>query len=414
MSSAVLDLHTEIYEQHLMEAGFLWLLRDNAVCDVAYDLDDLCELDERVEAHLDGLRLGADEAWNVCRQQLDDMDGGEAFAAMSVAICSGELEPVAQVLDVAGGAPDTARGLASALGWATLEQAQRLLPGLLYPRCPAPLHHIGIAAAAAHRTDPGPSLDKALRSDDLRLRARALRAVGECQRWDLHAELDDALQSDDPTCRYAAGWSAVVLGRPQGASTLWDVATSGGPFAEGATSMAVRRLAPADAAARLCELHGSNPRAAITGAASAGTSASLPGLLDALTEPTTARLATQAIHHITGLDLDAGELEGSAPEGFRAGPSDDPDDEDTALDPDESVPWLDPEAVRRWCAGHTAELASDTRYILGKPMTPPWLQQVLARGRQPVRASAALELAIRAPDRGFEQVRAPGFRQRRD
>lgn len=39
------------------EAAFLWLKRDHAVRAPHYSLGDIVKLDERVEAHLDGLRV---------------------------------------------------------------------------------------------------------------------------------------------------------------------------------------------------------------------------------------------------------------------------------------------------------------------------------------------------------------------
>jgi hypothetical protein len=44
-----------IVEQHAEEAAFLWLLRDAAVRAPHYSLKDLADIDERVEAHIDGL-----------------------------------------------------------------------------------------------------------------------------------------------------------------------------------------------------------------------------------------------------------------------------------------------------------------------------------------------------------------------
>ena len=220
------------------------------------------------------------------------------------------------------------------------------------------------------------------------------------------------MSSDDEACRYAAAWSAVVLDRPAGPSALWDVAAGGGPFAEQASRAAVSRLDPADAEKRLRGLHHSDPRAAIAGAGALGCSASISWLLDDLAEPEMARLAGEAIHCITGVDWKEAGLEGSAPDGFSAGPNDDPADEDTDLDPDESLAWPEPEAVRRWWSQHAGEFDATQRYLLGKPMTPPWLERVLRSGSQPVRALAALELAIRTPGHPLEEIRAPGFRQR--
>jgi hypothetical protein len=52
-----------IIEQHAEEAAFLWLLRDAAVRAPHYSLKNLADLDNRVEAHLDGLRIAGLEGW---------------------------------------------------------------------------------------------------------------------------------------------------------------------------------------------------------------------------------------------------------------------------------------------------------------------------------------------------------------
>lgn len=46
-----------IVDQHAEEAAFLALLRDYAVRAPHYDLEELAELDQRIEAHLDGLAI---------------------------------------------------------------------------------------------------------------------------------------------------------------------------------------------------------------------------------------------------------------------------------------------------------------------------------------------------------------------
>ena len=52
-----------IITQHAEEAAFLWLQRDAAVREPHYSLADLAELDNRVEAHIDGLRIAGDAGW---------------------------------------------------------------------------------------------------------------------------------------------------------------------------------------------------------------------------------------------------------------------------------------------------------------------------------------------------------------
>ncbi|HZU36110.1 MAG TPA: hypothetical protein VFA18_09385, partial [Gemmataceae bacterium] len=93
------------------------------------------------------------------------------------------------------------------------------------------------------------------------------------------------------------------------------------------------------------------------------------------------------------------------------GPTEDPADENVAMDADDNLPWPNPPAIEKWWKANQAGFARGTRHLLGKPLTPEWLQHVLRTGRQRQRAAAALELAGLQPERGLFEVRAPGFRQ---
>lgn len=56
----------DIVSQHVEEAAFLWLLCSNSVCQPHYALNDLAKIDDRVEAHLDGLRVAGEPGWELC------------------------------------------------------------------------------------------------------------------------------------------------------------------------------------------------------------------------------------------------------------------------------------------------------------------------------------------------------------
>jgi hypothetical protein len=79
----VLDIHGE-------DAAFLWLTRDNAVQAPHHSLKDLAKLDDRVEAHLDGLRVSGDDGWHLAQEQLKHRGPGEYFVAMMLALESDE------------------------------------------------------------------------------------------------------------------------------------------------------------------------------------------------------------------------------------------------------------------------------------------------------------------------------------
>ena len=408
-------LEAEIHEEHARQASFLWLLRDSATRDTAYDLAELTELDDRIEAHLDGLRLAGEGGWEACKALLEEPEGGEVFGAAVVAVDRWDLRGVARVLDAFAGAFNLARGFVAALGWTPFDRVKRLLPGLLSGRCSPALHWLGISACAAHRQDPGPALGYAIVANDTRLKARALRAAGELGRVDLLPEIRVELQAEDEACRFWASWTAALFGDPSAAQSLWGFASGAGSFAERAACMAMRRMDPSVAYTWLYSLAGSarDARVPFGAAAALGDPAIVPWLLEAMRAPETARLAGGALTMITGVDMVTEKLEGPAPEGFQAGPTDNPDDEDVSMDPDESLPWPDHAAVEKWWRGHAGELKRGTRHLLGKPMTPEWLDKVLKTGSQPARAAAALELSLRQPRRPVFEVRAPGFLQRR-
>ncbi len=73
-----------IVQLHAEEAAFLWLLRNNAILAPHYALNDLAKLDDRVEAHLGGLRIAGDAGWKVCKEGLGQKAADEVFAAAFV------------------------------------------------------------------------------------------------------------------------------------------------------------------------------------------------------------------------------------------------------------------------------------------------------------------------------------------
>ncbi|XXY51490.1 TIGR02270 family protein [Sorangium sp. So ce269] len=408
-------IEADLFEQHAVEAAFLWSYRDAAVLDPLYDLESLGELDERLEAHVDGLRLAGDVGWEICKDAIDEEEPGSLFAPMVLAVERRDLRGIAQVLDVGGGAPALARAIVSALGWVSFAKVRAILPGLLSHRVGPELRAIGIAACAVHRQDPGAALGYAVISSDVRLKARALRAAGELGRADLLDEVRGALGSEDEACRFAAAWSAAVLGDVAALKVLGAIADRGGPFAERACAMAMRRIDPAVASTWLRAVAGTprGARVALAGAAALGDPALVPWIIECMGTPELARAAGAAFTMIAGVSLEEEKLRGGPPPGFQGGPSDDPEDEDVAMDPDESLPWPDREKIAAWWRSRGKELKRGTRYLLGRPMEVPWIEEVLRRGSQPARAAAAVELGLRGSRRGVVEVRGPAWGQGR-
>jgi uncharacterized protein (TIGR02270 family) len=90
----------DIVSQHVEEVAFLWLLRSNAIRQPHYALKDLAKLDDRVEAHLDGLRVAGEPGWELCKAALANEEAGEVFAASVMAFESGIDSRIQAVLEV--------------------------------------------------------------------------------------------------------------------------------------------------------------------------------------------------------------------------------------------------------------------------------------------------------------------------
>ena len=177
-------INMEVVEQHAEDAAFLWTQRDNAVMAPNYSLKDLADLDERVEANIDGLRVAGETGWKICEDALDLEGPGEVFAAGVLAFESKDKERIDKVLETGCSEPELMRALISALGWIKFEQIEDLIKDFLVSER-AEFRCLGIAAFAVHRKDPGPALSQAISDQDVQLRARAIKAAGELGRVDL-------------------------------------------------------------------------------------------------------------------------------------------------------------------------------------------------------------------------------------
>lgn len=397
------------------EAAFLWLLRTRAVDEPHFSLDDLARLDERLEAHLDGLRVAGESGWDRCRESLGDGNPADCFAPGALAFESGMPDRVQAVLDAVDNDPGKARALISALGWLSWEQVRPQLDILLASA--SPFHrYVGITSCAIHRHDPGHHLDKSVNDSDVMLIARGIRAYGElgkCGKLKSHI-LREGLRDSDDDIRFSSAWSAALADNAEAVVVLKDFVTPDSPYREKALKMALRRMEKASALSwqrQLAESPQTN-RFAVIGAGIIGDPALIPWLIGQMKTPALSRVAGEAFTMITGADIDQEELRGKRPEGFAAGPNDDPNDKNVMMDADDNLPWPNSESIRHWWNEHKGTFQSGARYMLGKPIAVEHLRHVLQKGLQRQRAAAALELAIIEPGRPLFEVRAPGFRQR--
>lgn len=143
-----------------------------------------------------------------------------------------------------------------------------------------------------------------------------------------------------------------------------------------------------------------------------GDTALVPWLIERMADRAQARVAGEAFSTITGADLAALDLD-QPPADHVSGPSDDPADDDVALDDDENLPWPDAARVQRWWQAQAAGMPAGQRCFLGAPVQAQRLHEVLRTGTQRQRAMAAHHLVLLQPGHALFPVAAPAWRQRR-
>lgn len=408
---------TGILQQLADEAAFLWFLRDKIIYAPHYSLSDLERFDERLEAHIDGLRVGGDASWEICRAALAGDSAEGYFAPAVLAFESGEKERIHEVLELVGEDRARARAVISALGWLPYEQARPHIEQSLADEAPFN-RYIGMAASAIHRHDPGPHLKKAVNDTFPLLIACGLHTYGQLAKSrELNDfRLKDHLTDHDDEIRFSAAWSASLAGIGIAVDVLKSFVLSPSRYAEKALKVSVRCMQPASSLAWQRDLAQSpvTIRLATMGAGDLGDPVLVPWLIERMNTPALARVAGEAFTMITGADIELEELAGARPEGFNTGPTDDSKDHNVAMDADENLPWPDAGLISAWWDKNMGRFQNGTRHLLGTPISPEHLREVLKAGLQRQRAAAALELALLNPGRPMFNVLAPAARQRRE
>lgn len=404
-----------IISRHATEAAFLWLLRSMAVNQPHYSLKDLARLDDRLEAHLDGLRIAGDEGWDICKGELSFNEPGEIFTAAVLAFESKKDERIREVLNKALQSPDLLKSVISALGWIKYKDVMEYIGQFWFESEPL-LQLIGIAASAVHRMDPPDEvLLDSLKNADLQLKLRALKAAGELGKVNMLPYLQNGFRDEIPLISYYAAKSAVLLGNQNAPYLLKEMLDKlEKPYAEDALRLGIRKMNLSYAHSWTNELKEkpAQLRLAVISAGAAGDPAEIPWIMEMMKNGQIARIAGESFSMITGADLAYENLDKSLPEELNNGPTEDPEDENTELDADENLPMPDPEIVNKWWDSNKSRFKNGTRYLAGVPVASETMRQVLITGYQRQRTQAALELAMLSPGEKLFNTKAPGPKQK--
>lgn len=396
-------------QRHLDQASFLWSSRAALLRRADITLNDIGDRDERIEAHLDGIRIGQARGWQACLAALGNAGAGEVFVAALMALEFDTQARLAPLLELVDAEPGLWRGWVGALGWASARDlrgtANRLLSSSVALR-----RRSGVLACMLHRADPGALLAALLCDDDPTVRAVALHAAGVLGRRDLlPAVLAVCHEAHaDDVCRFWAAWSGALLGdRGETLEVLAQSVLEADALAPGLRQRAFRLLllcAVREQGRRTFSelVRRGHLRLAVEGAGWLGDPLCIPWLVDRSEDPRLARLAGQSWTFITGVELVHEGLAMRAPEGMK-------DDEHETED--RGLPWPDPAMLRAWWSLRARCFGQETSFFLGQARSMSTCVNALRNGTQRQRAVAAELACVLQPGTLQFATQAAAWRQ---
>ena len=423
----MMEFLRDILEEHLEEADFLYTQRRNALADDDYDLAELAGLEERLLAHVDGLVVAGNEAWELLEGLLAGGDEGEAFTAALVALASGDADRRGELLAALGKASgETLAGLSAAFclsGLGELAEPLRDLVGEVEAEVAAAVLDI----LGFHRSGLTPEeLVGVLESGESEIRIAGLRTAAAMGWRDFASKAASFLKEKDPALVVEAVRAGFILGDDQGLDRCRALLAGGDE--PGADLQIWLGLAgrQEDAALLSAGLDSDElARGAVIALGWLGQATAVDGLLGGLEDEALARPIGEAVRRITGVDLAAVGLilpdkdetdQEPPPEEEPVGEDGEPQEDDftdPVEDPDEHLPWPDPEKMRAWWKENQARFKTGIRYRHGLEFDQEAVLRILREGGLAERHLATGELARLSPGGTLLETRALAWSQTR-
>lgn len=399
--------------QHVEDAAVIHGTRSRFVTAPHLQLSHLRRADMRLAAHLHGLHVAGERAWELCASALETPTVGGVFVAGVRAILDKRQDRLDHLFTLARTIPEAQRGLLAAFGWVDADALRGVVVTLLNSADPF-IQQAGLAASGMHRVDPNLAAGRWIEHASPLVRARALRVAGQLGKRELVSALARFVHDEDVECRFWAAHSAILLGDRQAAiDVLRTFGMTENPRRSRALDLVQQTLTLPQGHSLLQELMSdpANLRQAIRAAGVLGDPACIGWLIGQMTNDAIARVAGESFSLITGADLAWLDLERKPPDLVAAEPNDVPSDANVEMDEDEGLPWPDVERIERWWSRNSSRFASGQRYLVGAPVTREHCIEILKTGYQRQRILAAHHLCLLEPGSVLFEWRAPVWRQ---
>jgi uncharacterized protein (TIGR02270 family) len=403
-----------VLDQHVEDLAILWNTRRELAVSGHVALRHLARFDRRIAAHLDGCVIGGNRAIETLRSELATATASRLFAIGATVLETLDRDAFDICVAVCEAERQLGAGLRSALGWVEPQRLSGLGQELVRSRSPFQ-RQLGLSAFRLHGVSPQSQLVHALMDVDAGVREEGHRLAGTIGSVDAVSGIRFADGHDEDN-RFWAAWAAVLLGeRTPALAVLRTTASSGGPHKARAFRLALQAMNTDDGHATLQQIAAdpADVKWLVLGTGICGNPTYVPWLIGHMATDQNARLAGEAFSLITGADLALLDLERKPPENFESGPNDDPNDPSVDMDPDDGLPWPDPDKIETWWAANEHRFQKGQRYFMGKPVTREHCIDVLKNGYQRQRILAAHYLCLLDPGTPLFNTSAPAWRQQK-
>ncbi|MCO8121114.1 hypothetical protein NHH03_05140 [Stieleria sp. TO1_6] len=162
----------DILVEHLEEIEFLWTQRQAALRSVEYQRHEVQEIESRLAAHLEGVRVGGEQAIALASEMLTDDDPDIAFAGAWSLL---HLDAGSVILDSI--AQSNLAGVSDALCQGPIDSIADQLTQIYENDSPQVASAVGVPLAAHGQALPGNRLEQLLCDDDPSVRRRGWTIV---------------------------------------------------------------------------------------------------------------------------------------------------------------------------------------------------------------------------------------------
>ncbi|MFL0809012.1 MAG: TIGR02270 family protein [Agarilytica sp.] len=366
--------YSDVVDQFVNDASFLWVLRSVAHDQPHYAVADLHELETRIQKQLDGLFVEPELAWELIQDALEFEEAGEVFTATVFAFRSREVEKIKAAVNAGMKSDETRRGLISAMAWLPQKLVHAWLTKFYQSK---DLSHktLALSVSISRRENPEEYIGKILNREDClaipNLYAEALKSVGVFKRADLKQYLLVAADHEVTQVQFWAIWALALLGDRQFCEKLKPFVVDESDLQQQAIQLAFRCLPISVAREWIKELIATpeNIRLAVKAVAALGDPEAINWLIGLMRNTTHSRLASEAFSMITGIDIEANELAFDLPDLEDALPGEEAegtDQDDVAMDEDENLPWPNADKIQAIWQKYGNRFHSGKRYLMGK------------------------------------------------